>query len=278
MNNLFFNSNNDPIKFFSLGSGSSGNCYFLGNKKTSILIDAGIGIRTIIKVLKDYGSSIQNIKALLVTHDHADHIKTAGCLAHKYGKKIYSSSKILNRISTSKYTRCPLANNQVEIIEKEKTFSIDDLQITAFDVPHDSTENLGFRIEFDNQVFVLATDVGEITSTLEKYAAGVNHLVMESNYDEFMLKNGSYPQHLKERICSGTGHISNDYASSFIEKIYHEDLKNIWLCHISQDNNTPELAFSSTESKLIKKGAKIGETLRLEVLNRHRTSGFRELK
>lgn len=262
-------------KFFSLGSGSSGNCYYLGSNENGILIDAGIGIRNVIKALREYGVSFPKIKGVLITHDHADHIKTVGCFGDKYNIPIYATQTVHQGILRNKVVQASLLQSR-RIIEKEQPFTISDFRITAFDVPHDSIENVGYHIEFEGQTFVLITDIGCITDKIKEYACKANHLVIEANYDEYMLQSGRYPYLLKQRIRSGMGHLSNRHTAEFIASIYNKNLQNIWLCHLSQDNNHPELAFKTVEQALSSGGIMVGRNLRLETLSRHKVSGLRE--
>lgn len=261
--------------FFSLGSGSSGNCYFLGNKKYGILIDAGIGIRTIQKTLTEYGVSMGNIRGILVTHDHADHVKTISYLAKKYSLPIYATESVFGGIQRGRCSQYELERINMRTITKGISFEIEDFTIQAFEVPHDSIDNNGFHITFENQHFVLATDMGRITPEIEKYIQIANHLVIEANYDMQMLQSGKYPLHLKQRITSGMGHISNDLVAAALAKNYSSNKQNIWLCHLSKDNNTPELAFNAVHQKLKEVGVKIGTDLNLEVLSRNKASGLR---
>ncbi|MBK5719587.1 MBL fold metallo-hydrolase [Dysgonomonas sp. Marseille-P4677] len=262
-------------KFFSFGSGSSGNCYYLGTNEHGILIDAGIGIRNIQKALREYGIAFEKIKAVLVTHDHADHIKTVGCLGDKYNIPIYATETVHQGIQRNKGVQANLFQSK-RVIEKEILFSINDFEITAFDVPHDSIENVGYHIKLEDQTFVLITDIGRITDKIREYASKANHLVIEANYDEYMLQAGRYPYHLKERIANGSGHLSNRLSAEFIASIYNDNLKNIWLCHLSQDNNHPELAFKTVEQALLSNGIDVGKNVRLEALSRYKVSGLRE--
>ena len=262
-------------KFFCLGSGSSGNCYYLGTSQYGILIDAGIGIRTIRKTLKEYGIAMERITGVLITHDHADHIKTVGCLGDKLNIPVYTTEAIHDGIVRSRYVDAKLQTTK-RIIEKENPFSINDFHITAFDVPHDSIENVGYHIQFDEQTLVLLTDIGRITDTVRQYASRANHLIIESNYDDDMLRNGRYPLFLKRRICSGMGHLSNKLSGEFIASIYNERMKNIWLCHLSQDNNHPDIAYKAVEEALSVNGVQVGRDVKLETLSRYKASGLRE--
>ncbi len=262
-------------KFFSLGSGSSGNCYYLGSNESGIFIDAGIGIRNINKALREYGVSLHKIRGVLITHDHADHIKTVGCLGDKHNIPIYATEAVHRGILRNKAVQAELHQSR-RVVEKERPFFIGDFKITAFDVPHDSVENVGYHIEFDNQTFVLITDIGRITDKIKEYASRANHLVIEANYDEIMLQTGKYPYILKQRICNGMGHLSNRHAAEFLASIYNKELQNIWLCHLSQDNNHPEIARGTVEQALLSEGVKVGSNVNLETLSRYKVSGLRE--
>lgn len=247
----------------------------MGTSEYGILIDAGIGIRTIRKVLKDCNIDFSRIVAVLITHDHADHIKTAGCLGEKYNLPVYTTERVHNGIEKSRYVEETLHGSR-RIIHKEVPFQIKDFNITAFEVPHDSTDNAGYHIIYGNHRFTFATDVGHITETVSKYICMANHLIIEANYDEEMLRFGSYPLFLKERVASPTGHLSNREAAEFLATHYHSGLKNIWLCHLSKDNNHPELAYKTVDERLYQEGIRVGKDVNLFVLKRTTPSGIFE--
>ncbi|OCW94355.1 MBL fold metallo-hydrolase [Macellibacteroides sp. HH-ZS] len=255
------------LSFFSLASGSSGNCYYLGTPDFGILIDAGISFRTIKKVLKDNHIDISKIAAVLVTHDHADHIKTVGYLGEKMYLPVYTTADVHRGIDNSRYVEETL-NGSRRIIQKEVPFMIRDFSIVAFEVPHDSTDNVGYHICYKDHKFTFATDVGHITDTVKKYMSMANHLIIEANYDEEMLKFGTYPAFLKERVSSPTGHLSNREAAEFLATNYTPDLKNIWLCHLSRDNNHPELACKTINIRLFQEGIRVGKDVTLTALKR----------
>lgn len=255
------------LSFISLASGSSGNCYYLGTSTYGILIDAGIGIRTIKKVLKENNIELCQIIAVLITHDHADHIKTVGCLGEKHNIPIYATDAVHRGIERSRYVEETLTSSR-RIITKETPFSIKDFEITAFEVPHDSSDNVGYHIAFGEHRFTIATDVGHITETVASYLRKANHLILEANYDEEMLHFGTYPAFLKERVASPTGHLSNREAAEYIASNFHEGLKNVWLCHLSKDNNHPELAVKTMDIRLFQEGIRIGKDLELTALKR----------
>ncbi|MDR1980790.1 MAG: MBL fold metallo-hydrolase [Tannerellaceae bacterium] len=255
------------LSFLSLASGSSGNCYYLGTPEFGILIDAGIGIRTILKTLKEKSIDFSTILAVLITHDHADHIKTVGCLGTKYSLPVYATEAVHAGIDRSRYVEESLGSSR-RTIEKEHSFMIRDFKITAFEVPHDSTDNVGFHIEYKDHAFTFATDVGHITGTVSKYMCMANHLIIEANYDEEMLRSGNYPVFLKERVASPTGHLSNRETAEFLATHYHPRLKNIWLCHLSRDNNHPELAYKTVDIRLFNEGIRVGKDVTLTALKR----------
>jgi phosphoribosyl 1,2-cyclic phosphodiesterase len=255
------------LSFLSLASGSSGNCYYLGTPGYGILIDAGISIRTIKKVLKDKGLCFENIQAVLITHDHADHIKTVGSLGEKYHIPVYATERVHDGIDRSRYVEETLYQSRMTI-EKETPFMIRDFRINAFEVSHDSSDNVGYMIEYGNYRFTIATDVGYISDTVRKYLCMANLLVLEANYDEEMLKHGSYPSLLKERVSSMTGHLSNRETAEFLATHYTPGLKNIWLCHLSRENNHPELAYKTVDIRMSQEGIRAGKDVILTVLKR----------
>lgn len=239
----------------------------MGTPEYGLLIDAGIGARTIKKVLKDNGIDLSQIVAVLVTHDHADHIKTVGVLGERLNIPIYSTEGVHLGINKSRYVEDKLYQSK-RVIEKEVPFMVRDFRITAFSVPHDSTDNVGYFIEYGDHRFAIVTDVGHITDTIARYVSKANHLILEANYDEEMLRYGSYPPFLKERVASPTGHLSNREAAEFLATHYTPELKNIWLCHLSRDNNHPELAYKTVDIRLFEEGIRVGKDVTLVALKR----------
>ena len=256
------------VKFISLASGSSGNCYYIGTEKYGILIDAGIAVRTIKKSLKEVGIGMETIRAVFVTHDHADHIKAVGGLGEKLHIPVYTTARIHEGINKS-YCMTEKLHSSVHYLEKEEPMVLEDFHIESFEVPHDGTDNVGYCIEIDGKVFSFLTDLGEITPTAAKF-------IRKANYDDEMLRMGTYPQYLKERITSRTGHMSNIATAEFLAENITEDLKYIWLCHLSKDNNHPELAYKTVEWKLKSKGILVGKDVQLCALKRSTPSDLYE--
>lgn len=255
------------VRFMSLASGSSGNCYYLGYDDCGILIDAGIGVRTIKKHLKEAGIPMESILGVFVTHDHADHIKAVGHLGEKLHIPIYTTAEIHGGINKS-YCMTEKLYASVRYIEKEEPMQLGHFRITSFEVPHDGTDNVGYCIEVGGKVFSFVTDLGEITPLAAQYILKAHYLILEANYDEEMLKMGPYPAYLKQRISGKNGHLSNSAAADFLAENITEELQFIWLCHLSKDNNHPELAYKTVEWKLKSKGVIVGKDVQLLALKR----------
>ena len=255
------------LKFQSLASGSSGNCYYLGTDDYGILLDAGVSVRSLRKVLKENGIGLEQIMAVFITHEHADHIRSVGSLGEKYGIPVYTTKTIHEGIDNSIYVDAKLYTSR-RIIEKEIAVSIKDLKITAFDVPHDANECVGYLIAYKHHKLVLITDAGHINEKVGEYIRIANHLIIETNYDREMLLKGKYPPFLKKRISCGYGHLCNSETAEFLAANFDLHLKNIWLCHLSKDNNHPELAYKTVEMAMQQYGIRIGKDVNLTALKR----------
>lgn len=260
------------LHYISFGSGSSGNCSYLFTEHSGLLIDAGLGIRTLKKYFKNYQLSFSNIKNLLVTHDHADHVKSVGSLSKDYNFPVYSTHKVHAGIEKNWCVRHKITADRVRIIEKDVPFQLDEFTITPFGVPHDSSDNVGYCIQYDNITFVLMTDIGHLTEDIEEYIGRANYLVIEADYESEMLARGPYPEHLKSRIRGPLGHMSNEECALAIANNATEKLRHVWLCHLSDENNHPDLAEKTVKQILrghgIVAGNDHGADFKLDVLKR----------
>ena len=265
------------VRFISLASGSSGNCYYLGTENYGILIDAGIAARTIRKVLKEHGIGMETIRAVFVTHDHADHIKALGGLGEKLNIPIYTTARIHEGIGRS-YCMTEKLHTSARFLEKQTPMQLEDFRIESFEVPHDGIDNVGYFITAGDKNFAFLTDLGEITPVAAEYICRANYLVLEANYDDEMLQMGPYPPYLKERIKGRTGHLSNAVAAQFLADHFTDRLRYVWLCHLSKDNNHPELAYKTVELKLHDRGIVVGRDLQLCALKRTTPSELYEFE
>lgn len=246
----------------SLASGSSGNCYYLGSEEGGLLIDAGIPTRNISTALRSIGISFGDghLKGVVVTHEHADHVRSVGVLGGVHHIPIYASAPVHNKIASSRFISEDIGASRRQL-ELGQHLSLAGFDITSFLVPHDSVLNYGYHIRRGEFSFMLATDVGHITPEIKRYAAKTKYLVIEANYDPEMLRSGPYPPFLKERVSSPEGHLSNIEAADFLAEIYTPDLQHVWLCHLSKENNHPDLCWKTIEGKLYyEKGLRIGRS------------------
>ena len=197
------------LRFISFGSGSSGNCYLLTTPTDGLLIDIGVGLRSLKKNFRDYGLSFSQVHHVLVTHDHADHIKSVGSFSKDQHVPVYTTKVVHEGITKNYCVQQKVPSDYVNYVEKGTSFTIGDFKITPFGVPHDSSDNVGYMVEAEGTAFCVITDAGYVTDEMKEYISKADYLVIEANHDVEMVKNGPYPAFLKERILSHTGHLSN---------------------------------------------------------------------
>jgi phosphoribosyl 1,2-cyclic phosphodiesterase len=254
------------LNFCSLSSGSSGNCYYIGNEFYGILIDAGISATSIRKFLKDMGISIQTIMGVLITHNHSDHIKGLEVLTRKNHLPAFTTNKIWESIHT---TNNNISRDCIREIPLQQNFHLAGFDIEAFPVCHDAPETIGFHICAGDKKITIATDLGHICQTSAPYIKAANLLVIESNYDEEMLVNGQYPHFLKKRIQSDHGHLGNHQTAAFLADIINDNLTHICLAHLSKNNNTPELVLQTLQKTFTESGVILNSHQQISVLNRY---------
>jgi phosphoribosyl 1,2-cyclic phosphodiesterase len=265
------------LKFISFGSGSSGNCYLLYTENDGLLIDVGVGIRTLKKHFKDYGLKLPQIRHILITHDHADHIKSVGSISYELQLPVYATDKVHKGIDRNYCVQRKVSSERRHILVPGERMQLGDFEVTPFQVPHDSSDNVGYFIAAEDVRFCLITDAGCVTDEMKSFISRANYLVIEANHDKEMLMQGPYPPYLKERIMSQTGHLSNDACGEAIAQNATEELRQVWLCHLSEENNHPELARKTIEGVLRSYGLVAGKDFGLEVLKRTLPTGIFEL-
>ncbi len=255
------------MRFISFSSGSCGNCYLLLGPSSGIMIDAGVGIRRIKKELEAMGLGYDNISAVLVTHDHGDHIRSLGSVCKRICVPVWTTPLIHEALGRHPFTRDWIGPCRQDLNPRVWTPVTEDFDVQYFVVPHDATQCIGFAIKCEKELFVLMTDLGHTTPEALSWASQATTVVVESNYDLDMLLGGDYPEELKRRISHGIGHLSNDACAEAIISFVHPGLRNIFLCHLSGNNNTPELAYASARDALKSAGVEPG-TIALRVLHR----------
>ena len=265
------------LRFISFGSGSSGNCYFLFSDSDGLVIDSGVGIRQLKKHFRDFGLSLSHVRHILVTHDHADHVKSVGSLSIDLQVPVHTTQDVHVGIFRNYCVSKKIPTDLQRSVEKGKEYVLGDFKVTPFAVPHDSTDCIGFKIEAEGVVFCIMTDVGCVTDEMKQIIGEANYLVIEANHDEEMLKSGPYPSYLKKRIMSTNGHLSNTDCAQAIAENITEKIRHIWLCHLSEENNHPELARKTITSVLASYGIIAGKDLQLDILKRKTPTGIFEL-
>jgi phosphoribosyl 1,2-cyclic phosphodiesterase len=254
------------LNFCSLSSGSSGNCYYIGNEFHGILIDAGISASSIRKFLKEMNISMQTVMGVLISHNHTDHIRGLEVLTRKNHLPAFTTQTIWNSIL---FPHTKITTDCIREITLNQKFHLAGFDIEAFLICHDAPETIGFHICTEGKKITIVTDLGHICQTSAKYIKQANLLVIESNYDEQMLVNGNYPPYLKARIRSDHGHLGNNQTSHFLAEILNNNLSHICLAHLSKNNNTPEIALQTLLNTFSERGIKMSNLPRILVLNRN---------
>lgn len=230
------------IRVCSLGSGSKGNCTYIESENVKILIDAGFTLCEIEKRLNAIKISPHDIDYVCSTHNHIDHIKSIDAFCRRYNAKT-----VVHKSGVSSLQReC----RNTDIIELDNKIQLNDLEIENIKLSHDSAYCSGFKVSDGKKSVAVLTDLGKITAEIESFLYNVDMLMIESNHDVNMLKNGRYPAFLKRRILSDVGHISNDEASELIKTAVLRHTRQVMLMHLSEENNFPELAFKVVLEKI----------------------------
>lgn len=234
------------IKFITLYSSSSGNCTLLSDGDTNILIDAGVSASKICDSLHKVGVDPCEIDAVLVTHEHSDHIAGLKVLCKKYHTAVYANSATMEHIICA----ASLPSGCARIISAGTPFAIRSMQVRAFATPHDSAASVGYIIEAEGKKYGVATDTGTITKSMLSSLALCEAVLIESNHDEQMLRSGPYPYPLKKRILSDSGHLSNDKCAWLATQLAIWGTKRIALGHLSEHNNTESKAYEAASRML----------------------------
>ena len=219
----------------SLNSGSNANCYYIGNRAEAVLIDAGLSCRETEKRMKRSGLSMASVKAIFVSHEHADHIAGVPGLAKKYQLPVYITR------TTFEKSKIPIEPHLVIPFKPGKPVAVGDLSITAFSKSHDACDPHSFMISGSRVHIGVFTDIGYPCKEVIRYFKQCHAAFLEANYCAGMLENGGYPYHLKKRISSDEGHLSNDQALELFQKHRPKQLSHLILSHLSKNNNNPEL-------------------------------------
>lgn len=237
------------MKVKTIASGSKGNCTIVLCDNTNLIIDMGISYLTLKRSLEENSLSFSDFSGILITHCHKDHIKGLTSLIKKTNLNVYIPEEMYD--SLKEYIPYPKCN----FITDE--FNINDVEIELIHTSHDAPYSVGFIIKHQNRSLVYVTDTGYINRKYLSKMVGKDAYIIESNHDEVMLMDGPYPRFLKERVISDKGHLSNKTTAKYLKKIIGSNTKNIILAHLSEKNNTEELALEAMQEEELDKQAKI---------------------
>ena len=234
-----------------LASGSKGNATYVSDGETSILIDAGLSGIELNRRLTSRGLSADQLDAIIVTHEHTDHIRGVGVLSRRYKLPVYINPK------TQKAAHQLGELHTTQLFECGATFHINNLAIHPFSISHDAKDPTAFTINQNGSTVAIATDLGIVTSLVKEHLKRCDLLILEANHDPEMLETGPYPWPLKQRISSRIGHLSNLSSKILLEELQHEKLQHVILAHLSEINNTPQKAFGEVAKALTRCSAKL---------------------
>lgn len=235
-----------------LASGSRGNSALISSAKTRILVDAGVSCREIVRRLRVSGEDPRSLDAILITHEHSDHVAGLRVLANKFQIPVFMTGAThqawKREARDSKGEPCCLT--KLETFEAGRSFEVGDISITPFTIPHDAVDPVGFTLRLEGVKVSFATDLGYIPASVKHHLRGSDVLLMESNHDLEMLRNGPYPWVVKQRVMSRVGHLSNEALAQFLNADYDGNAAFVILAHLSEQNNHPELVRGAAERAL----------------------------
>jgi phosphoribosyl 1,2-cyclic phosphodiesterase len=227
-----------------LASGSKGNAIYISDGFSAILIDAGLSATEIIRRLKSRGLNPRGLNAILVTHEHSDHIQAVGVLSRQLKLPIYLSRNIKKNVFTGSSV------HEIRTFNSGSLFEVNNLTVLPFAVSHDAADPVGFTVAQNGSCLGVATDLGTVTPNLKENLKHCQLLILEANHDPDMLITGPYPWYLKRRIQSRSGHLSNGQSKHLLMQLQHQDLEHVILAHLSQTNNTPQKVLAEISGAL----------------------------
>lgn len=254
------NQATDQLRFSILASGSSGNATLIETADQTILVDCGLSGKKIEHLFSEVGRSMTDVDAILVTHEHVDHIKGLGVLARRYEVPVYANAKTWAAMETS---IGEINSAQKFQFDMETVKSFGSLQVESFGVSHDAAEPMFYIFHSGKKKFVMITDTGYVSDRMKGHIANADAYLFESNHDVGMLRMGRYPWNVKRRILGDEGHVSNEDAGIAMSEVIGDATKRIYLGHLSKDNNMKDLARMAVSQTLAGEGIIVGEQIDL---------------
>jgi phosphoribosyl 1,2-cyclic phosphodiesterase len=238
--------------FCPLASGSSGNVVYLGSSKTKILFDVGITFKNIKERLEEIQVDIEEIDAVMITHEHIDHVRAVDMIAKKLDIPVFCNSDTAKAIAQSIDIR-----PKFKIFSTGESFTFGDLEIQPFSIQHDTLDPVAFTVQVEGKKIGICTDLGFATKLVEMHLRDCDYLYLEANHEEEMVHASSRPMVYKQRVLSRQGHLSNRAAGELLANIHHPELKHVYLAHLSLECNTPTTALETVTSILKKQGKEV---------------------
>lgn len=238
--------------FCPLASGSKGNCIYFGTENTKVLIDAGISTRQTKQRLAEIGVDIEDIDAIIVTHDHRDHIQGLRVMAYKMGIPVFANQETAKGI-VEHFQDCP----KFKIFSTGETFEYSDLEIHPFSIQHDTMDPVAFTIKHNEKKFGFCADLGFVTSLVKNHLQDCDYLYLEANHQPSMVHACHRPMVYKQRVLSRSGHLSNEACAELLLDVAHADLKHVHLAHLSSECNSPDVAIEVISDILEKNGIRM---------------------
>ena len=252
------------FSFCSFSSGSSGNCYLIKSNNTALLIDAGISLKKINEGLISTDTPAEMLSAVLITHEHIDHVRSLKAISNKHKTMVYGNKGTFlgNNINVKD-------EYKIEFLTGDR-FSIGDIDVKSFNIYHDATEPVGYSFFHEGKQISIVTDTGKICNQIIEEISDADLLILEANHDVNMLKIGRYPWFLKQRVLSEVGHLSNDSCGETILKIIQkkEKFRKVLLAHLSKENNFPEMAYQTVKNILEENDCYIGRNVEVKLILR----------
>ncbi len=237
------------MRLCSIASGSSGNCIYIGDEHTHLLIDTGISRKRVEEGLKLLGVKGEEIDGILITHEHIDHVQGLGVFSRKYKTPVYATKGTIEGIK-GLTSLGKLPEGLFHEISADERFRLGEMEICPFTISHDAREPSGYRIEDGKKAAAVATDLGIYDEYTVEHLRGLNAVVLEANHDIHMLEAGPYPYPLKRRVMGEKGHLSNELSGRLLCDILHDNLQQVILVHLSKENNFPELAYETVKLEI----------------------------
>lgn len=249
---------------YPMCSSSKGNCSYIGSQERGVLIDAGLGIRSFLSQLALIGVAKEAVRGIFVTHEHSDHVKGLSRIQKELQVPVYASQGTLSCLIQKGYLP---SDAPMKVVDSKAPERIGSFVVSAFPTPHDSVESQAYQIHIqeEQKTVTVCTDLGYITEEIHHRLVQSDLLMLESNYDPYLLQSGCYPYFLKRRIAGSGGHLSNADCAAEISALYDLGVRHFVLGHLSEENNRPELAYANILSALERKGGRLQEDFTLSV-------------